>query len=201
MSNHSFLLRRSSRLPRDRGEPAERFLGRGANTLGCRIHFIPNPSFRPSDFEFPNKFDRRRRRRRLVELASLRDGKIASLLARRKATSPLSSSLSRHIHPHPPFLSRPSVFVSLIPSPSFSLLSLPPLSLVWHTCTSLLSYFPTSRASWFYFRTRDCALTTLWRILGGIPNAARTRSYRFERGGSSKRPKMTSWFIQRTISR
>lgn len=72
------------------------YLGRGANTLGCCIHFIPNPSFRPSDFEFPNKFDRRRRRRRrLVELASLRDGKIASLLARRKATSPLSSLLFR----------------------------------------------------------------------------------------------------------
>jgi len=118
MSNHSFLLlRRFIPSPaRARGEPTERFLGRGANILDCRIHFIPNPSFRPSDFEFPNKFDRRRRRRRrLVELASLRDGKIASLLARRKATSPLSRRLSlshRGIHPHPPsLLYHPYLFV------------------------------------------------------------------------------------------
>lgn len=105
---------------------------------------------------------------------------------------------------HPPLSSRlctpPSAILPrspvLVPPRPYHCLSRLP-----HTCSSLLSYFPTSRASWFYFRTRDCALTTLWRVLGGISNAARRRSYRFERDGGPSGREMTSRLIQRAAPR
>jgi len=198
MSNHSFLLHRlvssslhswrtNWKVPRARRERT-----RLPHTLYSQP-IVPSQRFRIPEQIWSSSSSSSSRRRRLV--ASLRDGKIASLLARRKATSPLSrqpfSRLGIHIYPH--LLSLPCPPITVLLCPFYCLSRLP------HVLLSRIFLLLALRGSTFV------RAIVPWRLYGGPSVESQTRHVReVTDSNEAKARKGARWlfgFIQRAISR